>query len=126
MAIRIRTINGTTVALCAAETDPVDGDIYIDDSAHYALAAKFCLDWQGKKIDWKYLSIWRIMESQKKRNAEQELIKWTDFTKKYSGDLDFALRTLNKIANYNLDDSDPLRDCAMRQWAKECYDKLKQ
>jgi len=121
MAIRIRVINGITIALCAAETDPVDGDIYIDDSAHYALAAKFCLDWQGRKIDWKYPSIWRIMESQKKRDAEKELIKWSDYNKH----LDLAKQTLNKIANYNLDDSDPLRDCAMRQWAKECFDKIK-
>ena len=78
MAIRIRTINGITIALCAAETDPVDGDIYIDDSAHYALAAKFCKDWQGKIIDWQYPEIWAEMETQKKRDAETELKKWLD------------------------------------------------
>lgn len=40
MAIRIRTVDGVRVALCAAETDAAAGDIYLDDSDHYALAAK--------------------------------------------------------------------------------------
>mgnify|MGYP001598312348 CR=1 FL=1 len=41
MAIRLRTVGGTLVALCAAETDPVPCDVYLDDGDHYALAAKF-------------------------------------------------------------------------------------
>lgn len=45
MAIRIRTISGITVALCAAKTNIKEGDIYLDDSAHHALSTKFGVDW---------------------------------------------------------------------------------
>lgn len=44
MAIRIRTVNNTMVALCAARSVAKDGDIYIDDNAHYALMIKFRRD----------------------------------------------------------------------------------
>lgn len=76
MAIRIRTVNGVTVALCAAETDPEPGDVYLDDAAHYALAAKFCLDWQGQAVDWSYPTEWAAMETQKRRDAKAELHRW--------------------------------------------------
>lgn len=45
MAIRIRKVNGVTIALCAAETNPKPGDLYLDDTIHHALATKFGLDW---------------------------------------------------------------------------------
>jgi len=45
MAIRIRRVNGYTIALCAAETKPKEGDLYLDDSIHHALSTKFGLDW---------------------------------------------------------------------------------
>ncbi len=45
MAIRIRTVNGCTIALCAACTQPKDGDLYLDDAVHHALSTKFSLDW---------------------------------------------------------------------------------
>lgn len=45
MAIRIREIKGYTVALCAAETKPESGDLYLDDAIHHALSTKFGLDW---------------------------------------------------------------------------------
>ena len=48
MAIRIRKINGFTVALCAADTKPEEGDLYLDDSAHHALSTKFGLDWYSE------------------------------------------------------------------------------
>jgi len=51
-------------------------------------------------------------------------IGWKGGVKETSYKLDLAKETLKKIAYYNLNDSDPLRDCAMRQWAKECFDKL--
>jgi hypothetical protein len=83
MSIRIRTItmNGERfrVALCAAETDPEPGDIYLDDGDHYALAAKFCRDWtesRGGVIDWSYPEEWAAMDTQKKRDAVEELRKW--------------------------------------------------
>ncbi len=44
MAIRIRKINNKTVALCAANSEKKEGDIYLDDNAHHALYVKFDLD----------------------------------------------------------------------------------
>lgn len=76
MAIRIRSVNGVRVALCAAETDPMPGDVYLDDGDHYALAAKFRRDWQGQVNDFSYSPEWAVMDSQKKRDAEIELSKW--------------------------------------------------
>lgn len=46
MAIRIRKINEITIALCAAETIPMKGDIYLDDNIHHALSTKFAIDWE--------------------------------------------------------------------------------
>ena len=46
MAIRIRTVDGIVVALCAAKTKPVEGDIYLDDGIHHALTSKFGIDWK--------------------------------------------------------------------------------
>ncbi len=76
MAIRIRTVGGTRVALCAAETDSEPGDTYLDDGDHYALAAKFCLDWQSQLVNWEYPGEWAAMETQKLRDAEEELGRW--------------------------------------------------
>jgi hypothetical protein len=76
MAIRLRTVGGVRVALCAAETDAMPGDVYLDDGEHYALAAKFCHDWQGRNIDWQYTEEWAAMETQKLRDAREELLKW--------------------------------------------------
>lgn len=76
MAIRIRTVDGLRVALCAAETDAMAGDIYLDDGDHYALAAKFASDWQGQAVDWSYPLEWAAMASQKLRDAKTELNKW--------------------------------------------------
>lgn len=45
MAIRIREIEGTLVALCAARTTPEEGDIYLHDGIHHALSMKFWRDW---------------------------------------------------------------------------------
>jgi len=54
MAIRIRRIDeqGHLVALCAAETEPEKGDLYLDDTVHQALADKFWKDWgMDKKVE---------------------------------------------------------------------------
>ena len=74
MSIRIRTVNGTTVALCGYETDAMPGDIYLDDNAHYALTAKFVQDWQGRDMaNWSEpWPEWAIMETQKLRDAETD------------------------------------------------------
>ena len=75
MAIRVRTVDGVRIALCAAETDPMPGDVYLDDSDHYALSAKFARDW-GNGIE--YPEQWAAMDTQKLRDAETELRKWID------------------------------------------------
>jgi hypothetical protein len=76
VSIRIRFRQGQTIALCAAETDAEPGDIYLDDACHYALAAKFAQDWQGRTVDWQYPGMWKVMASQKLRDAKEELDKW--------------------------------------------------
>lgn len=76
MAIRLRTVDGIRVALCAVESDPLPGDVYLDDGEHYALAAKFARDWQGQTCDWGYPVEWAAMDTQKKRDAKTELEKW--------------------------------------------------
>lgn len=38
MAIRLREVEGVLIALCAAETDAMPNDVYIDDGQHYTLA----------------------------------------------------------------------------------------
>ena len=78
MAIRLRTVNGVRVALCAAETDELPGDIYLDDGEHYALAAKFSQDWEGRLAGWPYPEEWAAMATQKKRDAKEELNKWLE------------------------------------------------
>lgn len=79
MAIRIRTVEldgeRIRVALCAAETDEMPDDVYLDDSDHYALAAKFCRDWQGNggitNLNWQYPEQWAAMDTQQVRTQEQ-------------------------------------------------------
>jgi hypothetical protein len=44
MSIRIREVEGETVALCAAKTKTKEGDIYLNDGAHHALMTKFTAD----------------------------------------------------------------------------------
>jgi hypothetical protein len=52
MAIRIRVVDGVTVALCAARSIAKPGDIYLDDAVHESLADKFTRDWyERNKID---------------------------------------------------------------------------
>lgn len=75
MSIRIRTVDGLRVALCAAETDAKPGDLYLDDDDHYALAAKFSLDWRGHP-EIEYPEHWQAMETQKVRDAKEELHRW--------------------------------------------------
>jgi hypothetical protein len=76
MSIRIRQSNDLTIALCAAETDELPGDVYLDDAQHYALAAKFASDWQGGRVDWSYPEEWAEMAKHKVRDAVEELNRW--------------------------------------------------
>jgi hypothetical protein len=73
MAIRLRTVNGVRVALCAAETDAAPGDLYLDDGDHYALVAKFA---QDHRSGIEYPLEWSTMATQKLRDAKDELEKW--------------------------------------------------
>lgn len=46
MAIRIRDRgDGVLIALCAAKTQPEEGDLYLDDGVHYALSQKYWRDY---------------------------------------------------------------------------------
>lgn len=45
MAIRVRRVDGVLVALCAAKTEAVEGDLYLDDGIHYALSQKLWRDY---------------------------------------------------------------------------------
>lgn len=47
MSIRLRSVNGVLVALCAARSVPKPGDVYLDDGQHYALAEKFWREYQS-------------------------------------------------------------------------------
>ena len=50
MAIRIRSVNGKVIALCAALSKPEEGDVYLDDSVHHALTTKFGLDFYSEGL----------------------------------------------------------------------------
>ena len=75
MAIRLRTVGNVRVALCAAETDPMPGDVKLNDDDHLALAAKFSRDWQGHP-DVSYPEEWAAMDTQKLRDGKEEHEKW--------------------------------------------------
>ncbi len=51
MAIRLRYLNQTWVALCAARSIAKPGDVYLDDGHHYALAGKFAQDWNSTTLE---------------------------------------------------------------------------
>lgn len=44
MAIRLRIVDGTLIALCAARSVAKPDDVYLDDGQHHALAEKFAED----------------------------------------------------------------------------------
>ena len=65
------------MALCAVESDEKDGDIYLDDADHTALAAKFEHDRKRMGLDYYECPLeWAAMESQKVRDAREEAEKW--------------------------------------------------
>ena len=76
MAIRLRTVDGIRVALCAVESDPQCCDVYLNDADHYALAAKFSRDWTGRVAGWEYPEEWAAMDTQKVRDAVEEALQW--------------------------------------------------
>lgn len=44
MSIRMRKIGDRLIAICAARSVEMSGDIYLDDEQHHALAEKFSED----------------------------------------------------------------------------------
>jgi len=79
MAIRIRKVNGVTVALCAVETDAKRGDLYLDDGAHHALSTKFGLDFKSMgflKESHADPALVEIMLDEKLRDAKHEIERW--------------------------------------------------
>ena len=69
MAIRIRVVDGHTIALCAAEVGPRRGDLYLDDNIHHALSTKFGEDWYKEGQLKKPLSdpvLVKLMKGEKK------------------------------------------------------------
>jgi len=73
MAIRIRKVDGITIALCANETNKKEGDMYLDDAVHEALATKFSNDWD---MGYDNKKIVKLMEKEKVRDAKETLEKW--------------------------------------------------
>ena len=53
MAIRIRKIKDKIIALCAAEFELKNGDIYLDDSIDHALRMKFIKDYESEGVNFK-------------------------------------------------------------------------
>jgi len=72
MSIRLRKVGDVHVALCAVEADEKEGDIYIDDNWHYALAAKFMRDWYGETNTIIYTEEWKAMDTQKLRDCRDQ------------------------------------------------------
>lgn len=78
MAIRVRVVEGRTIALCAVESDAKEGDLYLDDAVHYALGAKFSEDWKGR-MSYGGDPLWvALMQKEKVRDAQEEIIKWVN------------------------------------------------
>lgn len=71
MAIRIRTINGVTVAVCAAMSVEKPGDLYLDDAQHYALTLKFGQDFEY--FDSFESVEYGIMEIEQSNNPNREI-----------------------------------------------------
>lgn len=82
MAMRLRTVDGVRVALCAAETDPEPGDVYLDDADDRAIRIKLTRDWQQEAqagcdvLGIEHPNEWALMDTQKIRDAAQDLEHW--------------------------------------------------
>lgn len=66
MSIRLRKVDGHLVALCAARSEPKEGDIYLGDEVHHALNNKFSQDFNSEAV------FPRAEDSQDNARREQE------------------------------------------------------
>jgi hypothetical protein len=79
MAMRIRRVNGTLVALCAVETDAHPDDIYFDDEVDHAVRIKLWRDFKSEGIAFDAISHPfedALAETQKVRDAKESLEAW--------------------------------------------------
>jgi hypothetical protein len=81
MAIRIRKVGGRVIAICAAMSIPKEGDFYLDDTVHYALAQKFSRDWDGNTVKIYADDELNIVEVEESNNPNRE---WWDKTYRQS------------------------------------------
>ena len=77
MAIRLRKINNRWIAICAARSVPKEGDVYIDDVQHYALAQKFSRDWNGDVVGTYDDDVLELIEQEESNNPNRD---WWDKT----------------------------------------------
>lgn len=79
MSIRIRSVDGVMVAICAARSVEKPGDVYLDDSQHHALAEKFRRDFQEEGYDTRplYDIETRVANQEESNNPNRE---WWDAT----------------------------------------------
>ena len=65
--MRLREIDGTLVALCAAKTKPQSGDVYIDDRQDHATRVKLERDFDSeglmKVAPYRNTKQWELMDA---------------------------------------------------------------
>ena len=71
MSIRIRVVDGRTVALCAARSVPKPGDVYLDDTQHHALAEKFHEDYPELGVGLDAETV-RLREQEESNNPNRD------------------------------------------------------
>ncbi len=71
MSIRIRRIDGLTIAICAARSIFKPGDIYLDDAAHYALYVKFASDFASEGVSEQPSPELAVMEQEESDNENR-------------------------------------------------------
>lgn len=71
MAMRLRTVDGVRIALCAARSVEKPGDIYLDDGWHYAISEKYWRDYEEIAIECDPKVI-EIVEREESNNPNRE------------------------------------------------------
>lgn len=73
MSIRVRRIKGKLMALCGAESQPEEGDLYLDDGVDFAIRKKIYADLksEGFKWDWERPELERILDTYDAEMAEK-------------------------------------------------------
>ena len=85
MAIRLRVVDGTMIALCAARSIAKPGDTYLDDTQHEALSNKFSRDY-NEMFDLGLPGVYddtSLVEKEESNNPNRE---WWDKEYRNSGE----------------------------------------